>query len=148
MTVAGRYDPEMGAGGAEGYGVGVHVGSDHVINWAATLPPRSVLWLELDFAKTIQHVDALLADPARGLLVGSAAIAYEQAEDEWTETEAAAVAEAARLRIGRSMLYTEAVLMTVPMLDPSMTYNVIAISSTVVAPVSYTHLTLPTKRIV
>ena len=115
-----RFDsPERGASGAEGFGVGVEVGSGHMLLWEATLPPHSGLSVSVDFDKPLQHLEALLKDAARGLVVGSASLTAE-------------------LRDGngdfvRHRFYADALAVPLPVIDASMPFNVLSISGTLVA---------------
>ena len=102
-------------GGAEAFGVGVEVGSGQRLEWALTLPPHSSAIVELEFGKPLQHVDALLADPSGGLPIGGARVTF-------TELEPTPLG-----------VFTEPVTVPVPIVDASMPFNVVAISSTVIA---------------
>ena len=120
---------QRGAGDVAGVRLGMDSGASsatataHVLGWSATLAPRGSLLVGIDFAKPLRHVDRMPANPSRGLDVGPAAIAVarvsgdtEPAEDDaWT------------------VVYTEAALVPVPIADASMPFNVVAISSTLIA---------------
>ena len=103
-------------GGAEAFGVGVEVGSGQRLEWALTLPPHSSAIVELEFGKPLQHVDALLADPSGGLPIGGARVTFTELDGP-----------------RRLQIFTEPVTVPVPIVDASMPFNVIAISSTVIA---------------
>jgi hypothetical protein len=139
-------DEASAAGGAEGYGVGVEVGTGHVLEWAVTLPPRGHARLELDFLKPVQHADVTLAAASAALPLGAARVSFAEAavrgcSPQWADTRAA---------VGRprthGVLYTDALAVPVAVVDASMPFNVMAISSTLLALFVGARGTSPPKR--
>ena len=112
-------------------------GGAHVLSWSATLAAGSSLVVGLDFVKSLRHVDAVPPDASRGLDVGSAAIGFAAAADGERRARRSG-AEPATTAAGAAdapltLLYTAALLVPVPIADDTMSFNVIAISSTLVA---------------
>ena len=151
------------AGEGHGELIGVGIGENgldgeggaHVLSWETTLPPRARLVLVMDFEKPVRHVDAMPADASRGLGVAAAAIKFRRLEEgccvgstwagdggvgggERTGTSDACGGEGAhRPTEGKSewwqLMFTEALVVPVPIADPSMPFNVLAITSTLIA---------------
>ena len=132
----------MASGAASATSRDTHLAGTHLLAFAVTVPPRTRLEVALDFAKPVRHVDLMPADASRGLDVGPAVawvVRYDGDNDgksdggtaaaEEDEGEACNVPRAAR----RFTLYTEAAIVPVPIVDASMPFNVVAISSTLVA---------------
>jgi phosphatidylinositol glycan class T len=102
-----------------GGGTSIEAGAVHVLSWSVVLPPRTSLLVGLDFVKPLRHVDMMPADASRGLDIGSATLAYDE--------------HLGRTGWPQQTLFTEAAVVTVPIADASMPFNVIAISSTLIA---------------
>ena len=112
----------------------------HQFRWSADLPagPTSLV-VAFDILKPVRHIDSMPADASRGLDIGSAAVAYSE------------VAHAAAGAAGapdtaptpnepppdtappQLLLFSNAVVVMLPIADDSMPYNVIAVSSTLIA---------------
>ena len=98
------------------------------------LPPRADLVVALDFAKPLRHVDLTPADASRGLDVGPAVIGFEAVgPPDAGEDDGVLAQRRPPPRRMASMLFTVPVVVPVPIADASMPFNVIAISSTLVA---------------
>jgi phosphatidylinositol glycan class T len=109
----------------------------HQFRWSADLPagPASLV-VAFDLLKPVRHIDSMPADASRGLDIGSAAVAYSE------------VAHGAAGPAGapdtaptpdepppqqQLLLFSNAVVVMLPIADDSMPYNVIAVSSTLIA---------------
>lgn len=132
--MAGSGSGDGGAGGgslALGMSSGVasasSVTSSHLLSWQAVLPPRAMWVVAIDFAKPLRHVDLAPADASRGLDVGPAALMAVAI------AEGGAVAPSEAGPQAPMILFTETVLVPVPIADASMPFNVAAVSSTLVA---------------
>ena len=82
------------------------------------LPAHSTLTVWIQFEKRLLHIDAQPSDASRGVDVPAAALRYRPAG-----------ASAAEVR----ELYAEGGVMPIPLADRSMPYNVVMLTSTVVA---------------
>ena len=97
-------------------------GEPSALGWAATIPPDSEIDISIGYEKSLLHVDEAPADGSRGVEAGAAAIRYREA------------ASVERAEPGPwAELWTDAALMPIGAADPAMPYNVVAISSTLVA---------------
>ena len=113
-------------GGERGYGVLRDVrlyparrrGGEPRVEWSATLPAHSTLTVWIQFEKRLLHIDEQPSDASRGVDVPAAALRYRPAG-----------ASAAEVR----ELYAEGGVMPIPLADRSMPYNVVMLTSTVVA---------------
>ena len=109
----------------------------HQFRWSADLPagPTSLV-VAFDILKPIRHIDSMPADASRGLDIGSAAVAYSEVAH-----AAAGVARAPDTAPTpdepppppQLLLFSNAVVVMLPIADDSMPYNVIAVSSTLIA---------------
>lgn len=108
----------------------------HRLRWWATLPPGpSRLVVAVDFSKPVLHADTAPADASRGLDVGAAAVAYSDLEAvNWAGRERAPEGTSGTgWPAAMALLFTNTVVIPVPIADDSMPFNVIAITSTLVA---------------
>ena len=93
------------------------LGAPQLVEWDARLPAHSSLTLDVRYSISLLRVDELPADSSRGLELGAAEVHYRH-DGSGQPAEVA---------------YTEPVLVPVLLPDLSMPYNVISISSTVLA---------------
>ena len=133
----------------------------HQFRWSADLPagPTSLV-VAFDILKPVRHIDSMPADASRGLDIGSAAVAYSEvasiSSSSISSSAAVAYSEVARAAAGAAgapdtapapdepppdtappqlqmLLFSNAVVVMLPIADDSMPYNVIAVSSTLIA---------------
>ena len=109
----------------------------HQFRWSADLPagPASLV-VAFDLLKPVRHIDSMPADASRGLDIGSAAVAY-------SEVARGAAGPAGAPKTAPTpdepppqqqlLLFSNAVVVMLPIADDSMPYNVIAVSSTLIA---------------
>jgi len=93
----------------------------HRLEWRVTLPPFTTMLLSLQLERPFIPVDELPSDASRGIDLGSVALRYQ------LQNGAEGADEPTRL------LFTEGALLPVPLADQSMPYNVISITSTLLA---------------
>jgi hypothetical protein len=87
-----------------------------MLSFEATLAPRSRLTLTLEVRKTPVHVDLMPPDASRGVDVPPAVFRYST--DGWHDSK---------------MVFSNAAVLPVPIGDLSMSYNVISLTSILVA---------------
>jgi phosphatidylinositol glycan class T len=126
----------------------------HQFRWSADLPagPTSLV-VAFDILKPVRHIDSMPADASRGLDIGSAAVAYSEvasissssiSSSSISSSAAVAYSEVAHAAAGAAgapdtapppqmLLFSNAVVVMLPIADDSMPYNVIAVSSTLIA---------------
>jgi len=99
--------------------------------WTAMLPagPTSLV-VAIDFDKPVLNIDLIPADGSRGLDVGAATVAYCYEEAWPSASPASCTSSGAR---AWPLVHTNAVVIPVPIADDSMLFNVIAITSTLLA---------------
>ena len=122
----------------------------HRLEWRVTLPPYGSALLSLQLRRPLLPVEVLPSDASRGLDLGAAAVRYRVHRPAARPTAAAAaaapgsipaaVAEAPRL------LFTESALLQLPLADQSMPFNVISLTSTLVALFAGSMFNLLTRR--
>ena len=125
-TLSATLNETEGGGGGSGYGVlrdvRLHPArrrcGEPRVEWSATLPAHSTLTVWIQFEKRLLHIDEQPSDASRGVDVPAAALRYRPA--------GAAAAEVREL-------YAEGGVMPIPLADRSMPYNVVMLTSTVVA---------------
>ena len=107
-----RLTPSGGDAGARGGAPLPH----HLLEWEVLLPPRATLILSIGFVKPLRQIDSSPADASRGLDVPPAALCVQRAGGRCEQ-----------------LVHTNAQLVPLPIADNSILFNVLAISSTVVA---------------
>jgi phosphatidylinositol glycan class T len=124
----------------------------HQFRWSADLPagPTSLV-VAFDILKPVRHIDSMPADASRGLDIGSAAVAYSEvaraaagaagAPDTAPTPDEPPLTKLAMTKLTpdkpppppQMLLFSNAVVVMLPIADDSMPYNVIAVSSTLIA---------------
>lgn len=93
----------------------------HRLEWHLTLPPFTTMLLSLQLERPFIPVDELPSDASRGIDLGSVSLRYQ------LQRGAEGAEEPTR------QFFTEGALLPVPLADQSMPYNVISITSTLLA---------------
>ena len=124
----------------------------HRLEWRVTLPPYGSALLSLQLRRPLLPVELLPSDASRGLDLGAAAVRYRVHRP--TGQPAAAAAAAAAAAPGSMpaaaeaprLLFTESALLQLPLADQSMPFNVISLTSTLVALFAGSMFNLLTRR--
>ena len=120
----------------------------HRLEWRVTLPPYGIALLSLQLRRPLLPVEVLPSDASRGLDLGAAAVRYRV---HWPAASPAAAATAAPGSIPAAaeaprLLFTESALLQLPLADQSMPFNVISLTSTLVALFAGSMFNLLTRR--
>ena len=124
----------------------------HRLEWRVTLPPYGSALLSLQLRRPLLPVELLPSDASRGLDLGAAAVRYRVRRP--TGQPAAAAAASAAPAPGSMpaaaeaprLLFTESALLQLPLADQSMPFNVISLTSTLVALFAGSMFNLLTRR--
>ena len=124
----------------------------HRLEWRVTLPPYGSALLSLQLRRPLLPVELLPSDASRGLDLGAAAVRYRVHRPTGQPAAAAAAAPApapgstpAAAEAPR-LLFTESALLQLPLADQSMPFNVISLTSTLVALFAGSMFNLLTRR--
>ena len=124
----------------------------HRLEWRVTLLPYGSALLSLQLRRPLLPVELLPSDASRGLDLGAAAVRYRVRRP--TGQPAAAAAASAAPAPGSMpaaaeaprLLFTESALLQLPLADQSMPFNVISLTSTLVALFAGSMFNLLTRR--
>lgn len=117
-----------------------------------TLPPYGSALLSLQLRRPLLPVEALPSDASRGLDLGAAAVRYRvhvAHRPAARPTAAAAAAAPGSIPAAAEaprLLFTESALLQLPLADQSMPFNVISLTSTIVALFAGSMFNLLTRR--
>ena len=123
----------------------------HRLEWRVTLPPYGSALLSLQLRRPLLPVEDLPSDASRGLDLGAAAVRYRVHRPAARPAAAAAATAAAPGSIPAAaeaprLLFTESALLQLPLADQSMPFNVISLTSTLVALFAGSMFNLLTRR--
>ena len=124
----------------------------HRLEWRVTLPPYGSALLSLQLRRPLLPVEALPSDASRGLDLGAAAVRYRvhvAHRPAARPTAAAAAAAPGSIPAAAEaprLLFTESALLQLPLADQSMPFNVISLTSTIVALFAGSMFNLLTRR--
>ena len=120
-------------------------GTQHLV----TLPPYGSALLSLQLRRPLLPVEDLPSDASRGLDLGAAAVRYRVHRPAARPTAAAAAAAPGSIPAAAEaprLLFTESALLQLPLADQSMPFNVISLTSTLVALFAGSMFNLLTRR--
>ena len=121
----------------------------HRLEWRVTLPPYGSALLSLQLRRPLLPVEVLPSDASRGLDLGAAAVRYRVHRPAARPTAAAAAATPGSIPAAAEaprLLFTESALLQLPLADQSMPFNVISLTSTLVALFAGSMFNLLTRR--
>jgi len=132
----------------------------HRLEWRVTLPPYGSALLSLQLRRPLLPVELLPSDASRGLDLSAAAVRYRVHRPTGQPAAAAAAAATAAAAAAPApapdstpaaaeaprLLFTESALLQLPLADQSMPFNVISLTSTLVALFAGSMFNLLTRR--